>query len=74
MWYDCLNVEDFICKLEFVEDWVNLVVLVVNEENVFGGCVVIVLINGVVGIVLVVLYYVIYYMLVGVGDFDDVIV
>lgn len=43
--------------LLLVIDWVNLYVIVVNEENVVGGCVVMVLINGVVGIILVVMYY-----------------
>lgn len=45
-----------------VIDWVNMFVLVVNEENVVGGCVVIVLINGVCGIVLVVLVYYDYFI------------
>lgn len=38
-----------------VLDWVDLFVIVVNEENVVGGWVVIVFINGVVGVILVVL-------------------
>lgn len=40
-----------------VVDWINMFVLVVNEENVVGGCVVIVSINGVCGIISVVLVY-----------------
>lgn len=52
-----LKLEVVMCDLLMMLDWVNLYVLVVNEENVVGGCVVIVLINGVVGVLLVVLYY-----------------
>lgn len=49
--------DKIIIDLMVVVDWINMFVLVVNEENVVGGCVVIVLINGVCGIILVVLVY-----------------
>lgn len=45
-----------------VIDWVNMFALVVNEENVVGGRVVIALINGVCGIVSVVLVYYDYFI------------
>lgn len=40
-----------------VVDWINMFVLVVNEENVVGGRVVIASINGACGIISVVLAY-----------------
>lgn len=49
--------EKIINDLMVVVDWVNMYVFVVNEENVAGGCVVIVLINGVCGIIFVVFVY-----------------
>lgn len=40
-----------------VVDWLGVYVMVVNEENVVGGWVVMVLINGVVGVIFVVICY-----------------
>lgn len=54
--------DKFFSDLMNVIDWVNMFVLVVNEENVVGGCVVMVLINGVCGIVFVVLVYYDYFI------------
>lgn len=50
-------IDKYNVDLMMVVDWINMYVLVVNEENVVGGCVVMVLINGVCGIIFVVLVY-----------------
>lgn len=61
------EVKNLMDDLLVLMDWINFWVMVVNEENVVGGCVVMVFINGVVGIIFVVVcYFDCYYC-----DFDD---
>lgn len=57
--YDVLMVE---CGMNFIvfyiiNDWMSVYVMVVNEENVVGGQVVIVFMNGVVGVLFFVICY-----------------
>lgn len=63
--YEVLKVEVGmnLIVLYVINDWMLIYVMVVNEENVVGGQVVIVFINGVVGVVFVVICYWLDYVL-----------
>lgn len=70
-WLKCLIQCDF--KFFKILKWIGCFVMVVNEENVSFSCIVIVFINGVVGVILVVfMYYVCFFEKENVIDEDIV--
>lgn len=70
-WFRRLQAEDPDRRPEYVEDWVNLVALAVNEENAAGGRIVTAPTNGAAGIIPAVLHYAVHYTPTGQQNPDE---